>query len=336
MKVSEVGEFGLIDRVAETLSRPEARRPEGLLIGIGDDAAAWRCDGAVCLATSDALVQDVHFSLKTASWEDVGWKSLAVNLSDIAAMGGVPEYALVSLALPGDTDVEDVVRFYEGMADLANRFGVAVVGGDTVSSRAVGISVSVFGQAHAGGGLLTRTNARPGDVVAVTGSLGASAAGTEMLGKGLRFQAETADALRQACLRPWPRVTEGMSLVECGVRAAMDVSDGLLSDLNHICRASGVSARIDVDRIPVSKAVWVAFGERALGFALAGGEDFELLFTAPADTVAKAASALSCPVSVIGDVIGGPGRTELVDAAGKTVDLPGTGWDHFTAARTQP
>ena len=121
-----------------------------------------------------------------------------------------------------------------------------------------------------------------------------------------------------------------------GVRAAIDVSDGLLSDLKHVCGASAVSARIEVDRIPVSKAAWVAFGERALDFALSGGEDFELLFAAPADTVAKAEATLSCSVSVIGEIIAdGPGRTELVDAAGKMVDLPGTGWDHFAAARKQ-
>ena len=299
MKVSDLGEFGLIDRLTDVV-RTGRDRP-------------------------------------TVSWEDVGWKSLAVNLSDIAAMGGLPEYALVSLAMPGDTEVDDVISLYRGMADLAERFDVAIVGGDTVSAPQVVVSVTVLGRADGSEDtILTRSAGRPGDVVAVTGSLGASAAGVEMLLGGLEFSSGTTAALRQACLRPCPRVAEGRLLVEHGVRAAIDVSDGLVSDLNHICRASGVSARVELDRVPVAAPVRDSFGDRALELALTGGEDFELLFTASAEFVKRVIAAAPCPVTAIGEILAeGDGRTVLVDGRGEPVTLAGTGWDHFGRARSQ-
>ena len=340
MKVRELGEFGLIDRLAEMVSggrgKPSAAR-ERLIVGIGDDTAAWRGDSSIQLATVDSLVQDVHFSLETATWEEVGWKSLAVNVSDIAAMGGLPAYALVSLGLPGDTEVEDVIALYRGMVELAAEYRVEIVGGDTVSAPQVVINVTVFGTAGSEEGqILRRSAARSGDRVAVTGVLGAAAAGVEMLGKGLELEAAAAAALREACLRPRPRVAEGRLLVEHGVRAAIDISDGLIADLNHICQESGVGARVDVDRVPVAPAVRQSFGDRALELALAGGEDYELLFTAGAERIERVRAAASCPVTVIGEITTeASGVTTLVDTRGSPVRLPGTGWDHFRAARRQ-
>lgn len=339
MKVSDLGEFGVISRLAAVSGR--TKPPEHLIIGIGDDTAAWRCGspgcGAVHLGTTDTVVEDSHFSFATFSWEDVGWKSVAVNLSDIAAMGGVPEYALVSLALTGDAAAEDIDRLYAGMTDVASRFGTAIVGGDTVAAPQVVLTVTVLGRAYGEGSLLTRAGARPGDVVAVTGSLGASAAGVEVLaGSAPGLPAEAASVVRQACLRPWPRVTEARALVEHSVRAAIDVSDGLVSDLNHVCRASGVGARVHVDRVPVAETVREHFGERALELALAGGEDFELLFTGPAAAVEKISAALACPVTAIGEIVARlPHQVELVDEHGRPFRLAGTGWDHFAESRKQ-
>ena len=142
MKVSELGEFGLIDLLAKMAG---GQKNEHLLIGIGDDAAAWKSDASIQLATVDSFIQDVHFSLATASWEEVGWKALAVNLSDIAAMGGVPRYALISLAMLGHTEVEDVAAMYRAMIELAEQFGVALVGGDTCSAPLVAITIAVLG-----------------------------------------------------------------------------------------------------------------------------------------------------------------------------------------------
>jgi len=167
MKVSELGEFGLIDLLAEMISGSQNKNAasyQKLIIGIGDDAAAWKDDAATQLVTTDSLFQDVHFRLSTTSWYELGWKALAVNLSDIAAMGGVPMYAVVSLALPPDTEVDDVRALYQGMIELAQRFGVAIVGGDTCRAPLVSITVTVLGSAKdKDGRMLTRSAARPGD-----------------------------------------------------------------------------------------------------------------------------------------------------------------------------
>ena len=340
MKVRELGEFGLIERLNGMIPRGRGRptaASERLIIGIGDDAAAWYGDTSIQLATVDSLIQDVHFSLNTASWEEVGWKSLAVNVSDIAAMGGLPGYALISLGLPGDTGVEDVIALYRGMIDLAGEYEVDIIGGNTVSAPQVVINVTVLGSTGSGDGqILTRSAARPGDLIAVTGILGAAAAGVEILGKGLTFEPGATASLRKACLHPRPRVAEGRLLVEHGVKAAIDISDGLIADLNHICQESRVGARVEVDRVPISLAVKECFPDRALELALSGGEDYELLFTAAADNIDRVRMAASCPITVIGEIASeGVNETVLVDSHGNPVSLPGTGWDHYNAARNQ-
>jgi len=327
MKVSELGEFGLIELLAGIASR---QRDGRLIIGIGDDAAAWRGDGAVQLATIDSLIEKVHFSLKTTTWEELGWKALAVNLSDIAAMGGAPGYALVSLALPPDTDVDNVTAMYRGMMALAEPSGVAVVGGDTCAAPLVSVTVALFGSAA--DGLLTRSGARPGDQVAVTGYLGSSAAGLEMLTRQLRFDPATGDYLRRAHLRPVPRVAEGQALSARGVRAGIDISDGLLADLGHVAASSGLGARVTAEQVPVHPAVREAFGEQALEMALGGGEDYELLFTAPAGIMDGTRAALACPVTVIGEMVAGKAGEVCLLEKGRPRAAGRRGWEHF---RTQ-
>ncbi len=335
MKVSDLGEFGLIDllaRIAYGAQDKEAGAWQRLILGIGDDAAAWHGDDSTQLATVDSLRQGVHFTLETTSWADLGWKALAVNLSDIAAMGGLPQYALVALALPGSTEIEDVTALYKGMIELAKEFGVAIVGGDTDSASLVDITTTIIGstrsrEAH----ILTRSAAKPTEKVAVTGYLGAAAAGLEMLSKHLQFDTEATAGLKKAFLRPYPRVAEGQILVEHGVRAAIDISDGLISDLNHICQASQVSARIESDRVPVHPAVRANFGDRAMGLALSGGEDYELLFTASAESIDRIKEAVSCPITVIGEITANnAGEITLVNGKGTPVNLSKIGWEHFT------
>jgi thiamine-monophosphate kinase len=289
MKVAEIGEFGLIGRLAKMARHAENKYAEDkqqeawkqLITGIGDDAAAYFANNEVQLATVDSLVQDVHFSLDYMSWRELGWKSLAVNLSDIAAMGGFPRYALVSLGLPGTTQVEDIIELYRGMLDIAGKFGVMVAGGDTVSAPVVFISVTLLGS---GGdkkrGMLRRSAAKAGDQIAVTNYLGGSSAGLEMLSKGLKFKPKFAKPLKQSHLMPNPRVAEGQLLVEKGVKCGMDISDGLIGDLTHICQESKVGAQINIDLVPVLPAVKECFGDKALELAMTGGEDYELLFTA--------------------------------------------------------
>jgi thiamine-monophosphate kinase len=339
MKVSEIGEFGLIARLAKMAQQAESRDEEAwqqLITGIGDDAAAWCGNNEIQLATVDSLVQDIHFSLSYMSWRELGWKSIAVNLSDIAAMGGSPRYALISLGLPGNTEAEDVIALYRGMFDIAGKFGVAIVGGDTVSSPVVFISVTLIGSGGSSNkNMLRRSAAKAGDKIAVTNSLGASAAGLEMLRKGLKFPPKMSKQLRQAHLTPNPRVNEGQLLVEKGVKCGMDISDGLIGDLAHICVESRVSAQVNVDLVPVSPSVQACFGEQALGMALTGGEDYELLFTAGPPVMNKVKKVIPCPITVIGEITADKiGKVKLVDSQGKAFNLKKTGWDHFSKYKT--
>ena len=329
MKVSELGEFGLIDLLAKTV---RGTPDKDLIIGIGDDTTAWQVEASTQLATVDSFIQDIHFSLDTASWYEIGWKALAVNLSDIAAMGGIPRYALVSLAVPGHTEVEDITALYEGMAELARRFEVTIVGGDTSNAPLVAMAVTVLGNAsYRDRPVLTRSTAKVGDRVAVTGYLGAASAGWEMLANKLQFDNEDTASVRQAFLQPEPRVTEGQLLVAHGVKTAIDISDGLISDLTHICETSRVGARIEVERVPVHHAVRANFGDGALELALSGGEDYELLFTGTDEEIDKIKEAASCPVTVIGEITSDKiNKVTLLDGLGNLFHLGKKGWEHFT------
>ncbi len=328
MKVSEIGEFGLIDLISDTVNRQAGPRRE-VIIGIGDDAAAWQGDSSVEMATVDSLVQGVHFLLENTSWADLGWKALAVSLSDIAAMGGIPKYALVALSLPGNTEVADVISLYRGMIELAQQSRVTIAGGNISNAPLVVITVTVLGSA---GTMLTRSAARPGEQAAVTGHLGAAAAGMQVLAGNIQLDTGAADLLKNAFLRPRPRIAEGQLLVDHGVRAAIDISDGLLSDLAHVCRSSGVGSRIEADGVPVHPAVKAGFGDRALELALSGGEDYELLFTASPGVIEQVKKAASCPITVIGEITADNiGEVAVVDSLGKPLSLSKKGWEHFSS-----
>jgi len=341
MKVSELGEFGLIDLLAKMAygaRDTQIASWQQLVIGIGDDAAAWHSDASIQLATVDTLIQDVHFSLTTASWSELGWRAMAANLSDIAAMGGVPRYALVSLALPRHTEVEDVADLYKGMIELAQQSGVAVIGGDITSAPLVAITITILGNTrNRDKWVLTRLTAEPGERVAVTGYLGAAAAGLEMLSGQLKFDPEATTGLRNAFLRPYPRIAEGQLLLDAGVRTAIDISDGLISDLKQICKASQVGARIEIDRVPIHSLVKANFGDRALELALSGGEDYELLFTGNTEVIDRVKRAASYPVTVIGEITADEaGKITLIDKKGNPADLDKAGWEHFTQDEAKP
>ncbi len=337
MKVADIGEFGLIDILGELVDADPkyGQSWQNLIIGIGDDAAVWRCRSGHQIATIDALVENVHFRLGMTTWEELGWKSLAVNLSDIAAMGGYPLYALVSLSLPLETEVTDIVYFYQGMLSLARKNDVAVVGGNISRAPLVTINIAVFGDSPGDPSpLLTRSAAALHDEIAVTGYLGAASAGLAMLADNLQFEPDAASALRQAFLKPSPRLREGRALVLYGVRTGIDISDGLVSDLRHICQASGLGARLYVDRIPVAPPVKKYFQDTALSKALSGGEDYELLFTAPREIMNEARSyleSMGCPVTVVGEMVLAPdNKVVLIGSDGRETESGGAGWDHFT------
>jgi thiamine-monophosphate kinase len=331
MKVAELGEFGLIDLLGKMIKdagvdRLGDNRP---IIGIGDDAAAWRGEDSIQLATVDTMVQDVHFSTKTATWQELGWKSIAINLSDIAAMGGVPKYALVALALPVETTVEAVTKIYEGMIEIARQYRLAIVGGNISRAPEISITVTVLGSSPENK-ILRRDTATTGDVIAITGYLGSAGAGQEMLIKKLKLEPEATRYLRDAFLHPTPRITEGQVMARHGIATAIDISDGLLADLRHICEASRVSARVDISLLPIHEIIRTNLGKKAVALALAGGEDYELLFTGRAESIEQVRAEISCPVTAIGEITAGePCKIDLRDAAGNPVKIDRTGWSHF-------
>jgi thiamine-monophosphate kinase len=330
VKVKELGEFGLIDRLEKMIQASGINKASpGLVLGIGDDCAVWKCDGALQLATVDTMIQDVHFTLDTITWRELGWKSVAINISDIAAMGGVPRYALVALALPEDTAADSIYELYEGMIYIAKKYKVAIVGGNISKAPQVSITITVLGSAPENK-ILKRSSAKVGDAIAVTGYAGSAAAGLEMLMKKLKFKAEDEKYLKDEFVHTQPRVMVGQLLVKNGITAAIDTSDGLLADLRHICEASQVCAVVNTGKVPVNNHVKANFKEKALDMALGGGEDYELLFTGDARAINKVKTEAKCPVTIIGEITDGePGKIILLDANGKPVKSKKYGWTHF-------
>lgn len=330
MKISEIGEFGLVEMIAEVLGAGQMD-DDVLLLDIGDDTAAWSTGPGVELATTDTMVQDVHFRLETTSYRDLGWKALAINLSDIAAMGGAPRYALVSLGLSPDTEAETVVDLYRGMKEIGEEFGCRVVGGDTVGAPCMMINVTLIGEALGPGCFLRRDAAKAGDLIAVTGSLGSSGGGFRMLNDDIDVPIDVRDRLKEAHNRPVPRVKEGQTLLKAGVKAAMDLSDGLMSDLPKMCGMSGLTARVSVGDLPISADVKETFGTDAVGLALTAGEDYELLVAGSRESLERASSEMSTPVTVVGEMVEGEsGEVILVDEKGMPMDAPKSGWEHFS------
>ncbi len=326
-------EFRLIDRIRERT----AQGRDDVHLGIGDDAALLAVpEGQELAVAIDTMVEGVHFLRDTAP-ADLGWKSLAVNLSDLAAMGATPAWALLALTLPRDASPEARGRFVDdfadGFAQLAQPHRLALVGGDTTSGPLV-ISVAVHGFVPPGKAL-HRSGAKAGDLVMVTGALGDAAAGLYVLQHGSQDHRDSAHAaaLVERLHRPVPRIAAGLALRD-RASACLDVSDGLLADLGHICAASGVGAEIESALLPRSPALLALFDETsARDFALSGGDDYELCFTVPASRAAEVQADLArlgCGATRIGRIVEGAGvRVRGTD--GGWLELERQGWDHFAA-----
>lgn len=316
-----MSEFALI----AAIRRRVADTREDVVLGIGDDAALLDVPaGSRLVACTDTLVEGVHFLRGTAP-ADLGWKSLAVNLSDLAAMGAKPAWALLALTLP-DGNAAFVDGFADGFAALAGAHGVALVGGDTTQGPLT-ITVTALGFVPVDRAL-QRAGAHAGDAVFVTGTPGDAAAALRLLQDGR----VPGPVLLARLRRPTPRVAAGLALRGVAT-ACIDVSDGLVADLGHVCAASGVGAEIELAALPLSRTLSVAFDANACHrFALAGGDDYELCFTAPAaraDAVMHAGATLDLPVTCIGRVVAGQG-VRVLDAHGNTFAVPHAGWEHFS------
>ena len=311
MLVRDIGEFELIALLEARIRgrnrvQIEKLRALGVEIEleIGDDAAAWVQPRTRVVSTTDTMVEGVHFRTDTTPWGELGWKAMASNSSDVASMGCSPTLALVTLGLRGDIPVSGLEDMYDGMMDERQYAGGAIIGGDVVRSDTFFVTVALEGVCGVESAVMSRSAARVGDLIGVTGRLGSSAGGLTLLldAEARRDVSEEARAhLIQAHNRPLARVAEGIALRELGVRCAMDVSDGLTADLGKLCAASRVSAVVEADRLPVEGYLKEVFPNRWREFALGGGEDYEIVFTADGD-VMEAAERLGEGVSVIGRI----------------------------------
>lgn len=331
-------EFSFIHQIRQRASAASAN----LALGIGDDTAIWREQaGRERLITTDLLIENVHFKLDYTPLRCLGHKALAVSLSDIAAMGGAPEFALLSLGIPKSQISNPAWQeFFDGYFALAQKHDVMLIGGDTSFSPGALVLDSVVIGSCAQGAAVRRSGAQVGDAIYVTGELGASATGLELLLRGERYD-ETMDNLSQAAIRahllPEPRLAFAQRLPSL-VHAMMDVSDGLAQDLAHICEESGVNAIVDFAAVPIADCVQLTqpTTEEAFSLAIGGGEDYELLLTAnPAHEKTLMTLAAECQLRLtcIGEIVARRASAldpQLLLRTNRGVDLlPVTGYDHF-------
>ena len=308
-------EFDVIRRISGEL--PEA--PPEVLVPVGDDCAVLSLGGMTWAAAADMLVLGHHFK-DWASPEDVGYKAVAVNASDVAAMGAEPRFILTSGGAP---EAETTFRCFQGVLEACREFGVYPLGGDTTRADTLTVDVSILGQFSYPPVL--RSGARSGDLLAVTGELGASVAGFLALEGG----GPEPERLIRKHLRPEPRVLAGSTAARLGAHAMIDLSDGLASDVRHICEKSGVGCRIDLERLPVAgeaREYVASLGEDPVRLAATAGEDYELLIAAPEPVLEGIAKELGVPLTVVGEVT----RADVVFTRGGEPVEDLSGWDHFS------
>jgi len=318
MKISELSERDLIQRIAQLLSRPD----KNIVVGAGEDDCAVLDMGGedFLLLTTDMLHRKTDFPQRMSGWQ-IGWMSVAVNLSDIASKGARPLGVLMAMGIPPDTELDFLKDIIKGMDDCARKFNTHILGGDTDSHDELTMTGTALGSIKKKL-LVQRNGAKTGDLVCVTGNLGTAGAALMSLDKGISVESKILKAL----LEPSPRIHEGIALVEThAVSSMMDISDGLALSLHDIAKASSVGFKIYEDRLPVLPEVTdLLEGDELLQAVVYTGGDFELLFTVPPDRLGIVRSA--CPLTVIGEVIK---EDILIQRAGGLEELKGKGYEHF-------
>jgi thiamine-monophosphate kinase len=327
--LQEIGEFGLIHRIRKWVTSSDP----ALIQGIGDDVAVIEMGAKVVLLTTDILIEGIHFNRSWIDSYQLGRKALAVNLSDIASMGGIPKYFLISIGLPKNLPISFVSSFYFGLKNEAKRFRVELIGGDTSLSQKIVINICLLGEARKRD-LLFRKGARMGEDLFVSGTLGDAALGLKILQE--KGEIKGAEGLIKKHLLPSPRVELGQAVAKRRLATAMiDVSDGLLIDASHLLEESGVGAQIWEDRIPLSRLYrkWIhSFSKDPFELALSGGEDYELLFTAPSVIKKKISSLvqlLKIPITHIGKILPEKAGLRIIRKDGKDYSPSQLGFEHF-------
>jgi thiamine-monophosphate kinase len=331
--MGKVGEFGFIEKIRDAM---KAKNPN-VVLGIGDDAAIFKpTKGHEMVFTTDMLVEGRHFDFKWISPWQLGAKTMAVNISDCAAMGAKPTVAVVSLGVPSNFPVKDLEAFYDGLKGWGEQFGAQVVGGDTVGSDKFIVNVALVGEVEAGKAL-KRSGAKAGDALFVTGTLGDAAGGLHSLQHPSDKEKHAAAHLVKRHLAPVPRFTVGRTLsTKKLASAAIDISDGLSSEIHHLCEESGVGAEIHEEALPISTSLdhyCKESGLNILDFVLNGGEDYELLFTVPLPRISEAVQKLPAETGVavksIGRMVPKAKGITLITHKGQRIPLEAKGFDHF-------
>lgn len=327
IKLSDIGEFGLIERIRKgTVTQPD------VVLGIGDDCAAVVLPATDLLLTStDLLLESVHFCLDWTDWFMLGRKCVSVNVSDIAAMGGTPRYITLGLGLTQNHPLDHIEQFFAGVRAAAKNYDVALIGGDTCRSPGpLFIAVTILGSIPPAE-MISRAGAHAGELLYVTGTIGDSALALAMLQRG----EHPPDALAQRHYNPVARTLVGRELARHHLATAMlDISDGLLGDLEHLLTASAVGCRLDGRALPLSEA-FAAFlpnDPELLNLALNGGEDYELLFSSPAEksvAIEQLSATTGLPITCIGTLSADPAARQITDHLGRVLDLPAKGYNHF-------
>lgn len=339
--ISDIGEFGLIAHIRDTLGETD---DDSIVEGIKDDAAVYRVgDGRVQVVTTDALIEGVHFDRTFMPMEHLGFKAMSVNVSDVAAMNATPRYATVVLGIPQNASVEAIGTLYQGIKQACDAYGVTVIGGDTTGAHALSVTVTMIGEANEED-IVYRRGAQPGDKICVTGDLGASYAGLKVLllqrqqlqeeGEGFQPELDKFSYVIRRHLAPPAQFKAVRDWSETKFRPSslIDISDGLSSEVHHICEASGRTAQLYEPSFPISphtRNTATEFGEDVTVYVLFGGEDYELLFTASEENLKKLDPQTFNVIGEIGETGDDTPRVQLKKADGENVPVRPGGFDHF-------